>query len=140
MLPITLEIDFRYITSFNAHYLLQKSILAAIPYIRTNGYPCLFISKEFIYDEYFNSYICPNNKLLTFKRTKQIGDRLYKSNSIICKKYIYFKVKYRKQKYTREIPRHDWQNNLYIINDLRFVGIVHKAFSCQNLKKVLVVK
>lgn len=86
MLPITLEIDFRYITSFNAHYLLQKSILAEIPYIRTNGYPCLFISKEFIYDEYFNSYIYPNNKLLTFKRTKQIGNRLYKSNSIICKK------------------------------------------------------
>lgn len=90
MLPITLEIDFRYITSFNAHYLLQKSILAAIPYIRTNRYPCLFISKEFVYDEYFNSYICPNNKLLTFKRTIQTGDRLYKSNSIICNQRFTF--------------------------------------------------
>lgn len=29
---------------------------------------------------------------------------------------------------------------LYVINDLRFVGIVHKVFSCQNLKKVLVVE
>lgn len=47
MLPITLEINFRYITSFNAHYLLQKSILAAIPYIRTNGYPLLLKTKYY---------------------------------------------------------------------------------------------
>ena len=84
MLPITLAVDSGYKTPFNAHYLLEKSIVPAMPYTRPQGKPGIFKSKAFIYDEYYDSYICLNDELLTFKRTMSTDHRLYKSNPTIC--------------------------------------------------------
>ncbi|MBW0763730.1 IS5/IS1182 family transposase, partial [Mammaliicoccus lentus] len=39
MLPITLAVDSGYKTPFNAHYLLEKSIVPAMPYTRPKGKP-----------------------------------------------------------------------------------------------------
>ncbi|MDC5695621.1 IS1182 family transposase, partial [Mammaliicoccus sciuri] len=143
MLPITLAVDSGYKTPFNAHYLLEKSIVPAMPYTRPKGKPGIFKSKEFIYDEYYDSYICPNDEyydsyicpndeLLTFKRTMPTGHRLYKSDPTICKTCPLLNECTENRNYTREIRRHVWQDDLDIIEDLRFVDTIKKAYKLRS--------
>ncbi len=73
MLPITLSLDSWYKKPFNAHYLIEKSIVPAMPYTRPQGKPGIFKTKDFIYDEYYDSYLCPFYYLLPFKSTMPPG-------------------------------------------------------------------
>ncbi|MEB6342397.1 IS1182 family transposase [Mammaliicoccus sciuri] len=132
MLPITLAVDSGYKTPFNAHYLLEKSIVPAMPYTRPKGKPGIFKSKEFIYDEYYDSYICPNDEFLTFKRTMPTGHRLYKSDPTICKTCPLLNECTENRNYTREIRRHVWQDDLDIIEDLRFIDTIKKAYKLRS--------
>ncbi|MFI3547369.1 hypothetical protein V5G65_15140 [Mammaliicoccus sciuri] len=126
MLLITPAVDSGYKTSFNAHYLLEKSIVPEMPYTRPKGKPGIFKSKDFIYDKYYDSYIYPNDELLTFKRTIPIGHRLYKPNFIICKSCPLLNECTENRNYTREIRRHVWHDDLDIIEYLRFVDTIKK--------------
>ncbi|MCE5059151.1 IS5/IS1182 family transposase, partial [Mammaliicoccus sciuri] len=66
------------------------------------------------------------DKLLTFKRTMPTGHRLYKSNPIICKSCPLLNECTENRSFTREIRRHVWQDDLDIIEDLRFVDTIKK--------------
>lgn len=131
-MPITLAVDSGYKTPFNAHYLLEKSIVPAMPYTRPQGKTGIFKSKTFIYDEYYDSYICPNDELLTFKRTMSTEHRLYKSNPTICKTWQLLNECTENRNYTREIRRQVWQDDLNIIEDLRFVDTINKAYKLRS--------
>ena len=48
-----------------------------------------FYKSEYVYDEYLDSYICPNNQLLTYRTTNRDGYREYKSCGNICKSCSY---------------------------------------------------
>ena len=43
-----------------------------------------FIQYLYVYDEYYDCYICPNNKVLEYSTTNREGYREYKSCGIIC--------------------------------------------------------
>ena len=47
-----------------------------------------FKKYEYVYDEYYDCYICPNNKILKYSTTNRDGYREYKSNAYDCKNCI----------------------------------------------------
>lgn len=53
-----------------------------------------FKKYEYVYDEYYDCYICPNNEILKYSTTDREGYKEYKSNQNICKK-CQFKKMYR---------------------------------------------
>ena len=45
-----------------------------------------FKKYKYVYDEYYDCYICPNNEILKYSTTNREGYKEYKSNQKICKK------------------------------------------------------
>lgn len=45
-----------------------------------------FKKYEYVYDEYYDCYICPNNEILKYSTTNREKYKEYKSNQKICKK------------------------------------------------------
>ena len=45
-----------------------------------------FKKYEYVYDEYYDCYICPNNQVLSYRTTNRDGYREYKSSGTVCEK------------------------------------------------------
>lgn len=44
---------------------------------------------EYVYDEYYDCYICPNNQVLSYRTTNRDGYREYKSSGTVCENCPY---------------------------------------------------
>ena len=51
-----------------------------MPYKRLMTGKGLFRKHEYVYDEYYDCYICPNNEMLKYSTTDKNGYKLYKLN------------------------------------------------------------
>lgn len=60
----------------------NKNIL--VPYVRPKTKDGFFKKYEYVYDEYNDAYICPNNEMLYYSTTNKEGYREYKSNPLKC--------------------------------------------------------
>ncbi|TDL98115.1 hypothetical protein ERX27_04230 [Macrococcus brunensis] len=89
-----------------------------MPYKRPLGPKDLINKTEFIYDEAYDAYLCPNNQLLEYKRTDSDGYRLYMSDSSVCKNCPLLSVCTKSQTQTKMVTRHIWQDELDIVEDL----------------------
>ena len=77
--------DSGYKTPSIAKFLLEKGITPVFPYTRPRGKRGFLRPKDFVYDEHFDCYLCPENQVLTYRTTTREGYREYKSNPKICK-------------------------------------------------------
>ena len=77
--------DSGYKTPSIAKFLLEKEITPVFPYTRPRGKRGFLRPKDFVYDEHFDCYLCPENQVLTYRTTTREGYREYKSNPKICK-------------------------------------------------------
>ncbi len=59
------------------------------PYKRPMTKKGFFHSYEFVYDEYYDCVICPNNKVLKYSTTNRDGYKEFKSNPKDCEKGQY---------------------------------------------------
>lgn len=74
-----------YKTPSIAKFLLEKEITPVFPYTRPRGKRGFLRPRDFVYDEHFDCYLCPENQVLTYRTTTREGYREYKSNPKICK-------------------------------------------------------
>ncbi|MHD0398741.1 transposase [Staphylococcus simulans] len=118
--------DSGYKTPTNAHYLIEKLMIPVMPYTRPKGKKGFFKSRDFIYNEYYDSYICPNDEFLTYIRTMSTGYMLYKSNSDKCRECPLLNRCTENKQYKKQIQRHVWQDDLDIVEDLRFIDSIKK--------------
>ena len=51
-----------------------------MPYKRPMTGKGLFKKYEYVYDEHYDCYICPNNEVLSYSTTDKNGYKQYKSN------------------------------------------------------------
>ena len=77
--------DSGYKTPSIAKFLLEKGITPVFPYTRPRGKRGFLRPRDFVYDEHFDCYLCPENQVLTYRTTTREGYREYKSNPKICK-------------------------------------------------------
>lgn len=54
------------------------------PYKRPMTKEGFFKSNEFVYDEYYDCVVCPNNKVLSYSTTNRDGYKEFKSNPKDC--------------------------------------------------------
>lgn len=76
--------DTAYKTPAIAKLLLDDNIDPIFPYKRPQTKDGFFKKYEYVYDEYYDCYICPNNKILRYSTTNHKGYREYKSCSSDC--------------------------------------------------------
>ena len=66
-------------TDFESGY----QMLPILPYTRPKTKDGFFRKHRYVYDEHYDSYICPNDQMLRCVTTKKEGYRQYKSNPTV---------------------------------------------------------
>jgi hypothetical protein len=88
-----------------------------------------FKKYEYVYDEHYDCYICPNNKVLKYSTTNRDGYREYKSNPNYCKSCEYLNICTNSKNKQKLVTRHIWQNYLEEADHLRHKPYVKKVYS-----------
>ena len=78
--------DAGYKTPAIARRIIEDGKVPVMPYTRPMTKEGFFKKGEYVYDEYYDCYICPENQILNYSTTNREGYREYKSNAEICER------------------------------------------------------
>lgn len=76
--------DAGYKTPWISKRILDDGRIPVLPYKRPMSKKGFFPPYEYVYDEYFNCVICPENQVLSYATTNREGYREFKSKGYIC--------------------------------------------------------
>jgi len=115
----TLIADAGYKTSAIAKLLLDDGIKPLFPYKSPMTKDGFFKKSDFVYDEYYDYVICPNDQHLEYSTTNRDGYREYKSNGHICKGCPYLSQCTNSQNHVKVFTRHIWEDYMETCEDIR---------------------
>lgn len=115
----TLVADAGYKTPAIAKLLIDDGIKPLLPYKRPMTKDGFFKKYEYVYDEYYDCYICPNNKTLTYRTTNRDGYREYKSCGAVCAECPYLSQCTESRDHVKTVTRHIWEPYMEICEDIR---------------------
>ena len=117
--PTYIVLDAGYKTPAIAKLLIDDGITPVMPYKRTYSKNGFFSKNDFVYDEYYDEYICPEHKILSYSTTNREGYKEYRSNKKICKDCSSLgKCTSSKQK-QKILTRHIWSEYIEQCEDIR---------------------
>lgn len=111
--------DAGYKTPAIAKLLIDDGVTPVFPYTRPMTKDGFFKKYEYVYDEYYDCYICPNNKTLKYTTTNRNGYREYKSDSKSCASCPYLSQCTESKEHIKVITRHIWEPYLEACEDIR---------------------
>lgn len=115
----TLIADAGYKTPAIAKLLLDDGIKPLFPYKSPMTKDGFFKKSDFVYDEYYDYVICPNDQHLEYSTTNRDGYREYKSNGHICKGCPYLSQCTNSQNHVKVFTRHIWEDYMETCEDIR---------------------
>ncbi len=111
--------DAAYKTPAIAKLLIEDNIDPILPYKRPQTKDGFFRKHEYVYDEYYDCYICPDNKILKYFTTNREGYREYKSCASDCASCPYLYQCTESANRVKVVTRHVWEKYIEICEDLR---------------------
>ena len=90
------------------------------PYKRPMTKKGFFKKRDYIYDEFYDAYICPNDQLLYYSTTNKSGYREYKSNPKECSNCPYLSQCTSSKNFTKVVTQHVWNDYLELATDVRY--------------------
>lgn len=121
-------LDAGYKTPAIAKLLLDDDITPVMPYKRVAAPKGFFRKNEFVYDEYYDAYICPNNQMLKYSTTNREGYREYKSCKAICETCPYLSQCTKSSQHQKIVTRHIWQEYLDTCEDIRLSNGMNELY------------
>lgn len=119
--------DAAYLTSHICKTIIDLDMIPSLPYSRLGYRKEMFKKWEFVYDEYNDIYICPNEKdLIPTGNYDKNGYMAYKADKSDCLNCP-FKDKCTKSKY-KQILRHIWEEYKDMVNDYRLRNDVKEIY------------
>lgn len=115
----TLIADAGYKTPAIAKLLIDKGITPLFPYKRPMTKEGFFKKYEYVYDEYYDCYICPNNQILRYSTTNRDGYKEYKSCKHICSECPYLSQCTESRDHVKVVTRHIWEEYMEKCEDIR---------------------
>ena len=115
----TLVADAGYKTPAIAKLLLDDGIKPLFPYKRPMTKEGFFKKYEYVYDEYYDCYICPGNKTLTYRTTNRDGYREYTSCGTTCGECPCLSQCTESKAHEKTVTRHIWEPYMEICEDIR---------------------
>ena len=120
-LPISLFVgDTAYKTPAIAKYLHDRGIGLLSTYNRPKTKEGFFGKNEFVYDEYHDCYICPENQILSYRTTNRDGYQEFKSDGCVCEHCPSRGKCTENKKFEKTVTRHVWQEFLDEAEENRF--------------------
>ena len=90
-----------------------------MPYKRPMGNSNFMKPYNYVYDEYYNCVICPQNQVLKYAITNRDGYREFKSNPEQCKKCEKINECTKSKKHQKVVTKHIWMEYLELAEDYR---------------------
>ena len=117
--PGAIVADAGYKTPAIAKMLIDDGVIPVFPYTRPMTKTGFFRKYEYVYDEHFDCYICPNNQILKYTTTNRDGYREYKSDPGICESCPYLSKCTQSRNHQKLVTRHIWQDYMDRCEDIR---------------------
>ncbi|OZI10265.1 IS5/IS1182 family transposase [Bacillaceae bacterium SAS-127] len=117
--PEAVAADAAYKTPAITSYLLKNDITPALPYTRPRTKEGFFRKHEYVYDEYFDCYLCPAGEVLNYSTTNKEGYREYKSPKHICATCPFLERCTASKDHQKVVTRHIWQEYVEEADHLR---------------------
>ena len=130
--PDIITLDAGYKTPAIAKMLLDDGILPNFPYSRPKTKEGFFRKYEYVYDEYYDCYICPNDHVLKYSTTNREGYREYKSDPEICCSCPHLSKCTESKNHQKLVTRHIWQDYLDISDDIRHARGMHEIYALRK--------
>ena len=115
----TLIADSGYKTPAIAKILIDDGIKPLFPYKRPMTKEGFFPKYEYVYDEKYDCYLCPNNQILEYSTTNRDGYRAYKSSSDICCNCPYLSQCTLSKNHVKVVTRHVWEDYMEECEEIR---------------------
>lgn len=112
-------VDAGYKTPAIAKLLLDNGVKPVFPYKRPMTKEGFFKKYEYVYDEYNDCYICPNNQVLRYSTTNRDGYKEYKSCGHICEKCEFLSQCTASKNHVKVVTRHVWEEYMEACEDIR---------------------
>ena len=117
--PEKIVVDAGYKTPAIAKMLIDDGITPIMPYKRPMTKKGFFGKSEYVYDELYDCYICPNDQILSYRTTNRDGYREYKSDPGICENCPYLSQCTQSKLHQKTVIRHVWEEYLEQCEDIR---------------------
>jgi len=129
MKPIAVAADAAYKTPAICNFLIENGITPALPYTRPKTKEGFMRKHEYVYDEHFNCYICPQGQTLAYTTTTKEGYRQYKSDPLKCVNCTLLKQCTQSQNNQKLIQRHIWEGYVEEADHLRHTEKVKEIYA-----------
>lgn len=111
--------DSAYRTPWIMKQIFDSGRLSVVPYKRPMTKEGFFKKYEYIYDEYFDCILCPNNQVLKYSTTNREGYREYKSDPKICAGCPMRMQCTESKNNQKTVNRHVWEDYIDLAEDVR---------------------
>ncbi len=115
----TLVADAGYKTPTIAKLLIDEGITPLFPYKRPQTKEGFFYKHDYVYDEYYDCYVCPNNQILSYRTTNREGYREYKSCGKMCEGCPDISRCTQSKDHVKMVSRHIWEPYMEMCEDIR---------------------
>lgn len=115
-------LDAGYKNAAIAKMLIDDGVTPVMPYTRKHCKEGFFRANDFVYDEYYDCYLCPNDQVLKYSTTNRDGYREYKSDRHICENCPHLQNCTASKNHQKIVTRHVWQSYLEICENIRLTS------------------
>ena len=124
-----------YKTPYIAKRLFDEGIRPVMPYKRPQTKKGYFLKHDYVYDAYYDCYLCPQGERLTYRTTTRDGYRQYVSSPDTCQHCPVLNQCTQNQHHIKQVHRHIWQDYLDEAEHLRHAQI-NKAIYHQRKETI----
>lgn len=103
-------LDAGYNTAAICKGLNERGIYGCMPYTRPGGKKGMMKKTQFVYDEHYDCYLCPEGEVLSYTTTSRDGFAQYKSDSDTCRNCPRLEQCTTSKTQTKTIARHVWEH------------------------------
>ena len=104
--------DTAYKTPAIAKLLSDRKISLLSTYSRPKTKDGFYPKYEYVYDKYYDCYLCPANEVMRYSTTNREGYREYKSNPEVCGNCPHLQQCTHSKQHVKVVTRHVWQEML----------------------------
>ena len=115
----TVAVDAAYKTPWIMKQVFDSDRLACTSYKRPMTKDGFFRKYDYVYDEYYNCIICPENQVLPYVTTNKDGYREFKSNPEICQNCPSREQCTHSKNCQKVVVRHIWEDYIELAEDVR---------------------
>lgn len=121
-------LDAGYKTPSIAREIIRHGQVPVFPYKRPMTKDGFYKKQEYVYDEEFDCYICPNNKILKYSTTNRLGYKEYKSDRRVCESCPFVDRCTKSKNHTKVVTRHVWEEYMEEAEDFRHTPEYKKIY------------